>query len=109
MKKTLTTLLLLASTTTVFSETFFAPEWNDFAPSNFKNINPEGFHWTASGRYWAERKTKFDNRINQCNSLDGNAKTACYKELRDIEVNANKMYYKRSTSNALNNLIFSSF
>lgn len=107
MKKLFAILVLLALLAPVYAEKFFDLEWEEFAPSNFKNVKIDGFHWTAEGRYWANRRAMFEKRVAKCNSLSESSQDACLKELRNIEMNANKMHEERTTSRAVSSLLYS--
>lgn len=109
MKKLFAIISLIALLTPVYAEKFFDLEWEEFAPNNFKNVKVDGFHWTAEGRYWANRRAMFEKRVAKCNSLSDTSQDACLKELRNIEMNANKMHEERTTSRAINSLLYSSF
>lgn len=108
-KKLFAIISLIALLTPVYAEKLFDLEWEEFAPNNFKNVKVDGFHLTAEGRYWANRRAMFEKRVAKCNSLSDTSQDACLKELRAIEMNANKMHEERTTSKAINSLLYSSF
>lgn len=100
--------LLLFIITPVFAEVFFVPEWSEFCPKKFQNISITRWHYTASGRYWSERKKKFEQRLEKCNSLSENLREACYKNLRDLENQATVNYNDNKTSSTLRYMMINS-
>lgn len=73
------------------------PEWKDFAPHAYINIEePKGIgklNETAS--YWYKRKADFESSIKECREMtDVNAQVSCYQEVKI------KQYQKNSDYNA---------
>jgi len=74
MKKFLCTLtVLLLGMTSVFAEEI--PQWSEFTP--------EGVN--ADDAYWAQRKMKFEQSLNQCKPYKGKDLKACYAQVREAE------------------------
>lgn len=88
MKKYLIYLTMLLAITPAFADTYFAPQWNEFCPSQYANLDPEKDYILAEKKYWQQRKKDFDNKLNQCDSLISEEREACYNNLRLIENNA---------------------
>ena len=107
MKKILF-LLIICLSVPVFAEAFFEPEWSEFAPSRYENINASRWHYTSSGRYWAKRKQQFEKRLQKCNSLSETSREACYKTLREIENNETANYNNGKTSSTLRYMMINS-
>lgn len=108
MKKIILFFLALLIVLPCFAEVYFEPEWKEFCPSRYANISTNRWHCTSSGRYWAERKSVFEERLAKCNSLEGEEKSACYKSLRELEANASNMYNNERNRRALKNIMINS-
>jgi hypothetical protein len=108
MKKTLLFLLIICFSVPVFADAFFEPEWSEFAPSRYENINTSRWYYTSSGRYWSKRKQQFDKRLQKCKSLPESSREACYVMLRDIENNETANYNNGKTSRALRYMMINS-
>ena len=108
MKKTVFTLVFLVFVIPVFAEVFFEPQWEEFCPKRYVNINPNSWHYTLSGKYWALRKKIFEQRLAKCNSLSGEKKEACYSNLRDIETSATQLRNQERGTNVLKYMMINS-
>lgn len=108
MKKLLLIFLSILFIMPVFAEVFFAPEWGEFCPKKFENVSTTRWHYTASGRYWSERKKKFEQRLERCNNLPESSREACYKNLRDLENQATANYNGNKTSSTLRYMMINS-
>ena len=74
------------------------PEWKDFAPSTFVDVEePKGIgklNETAS--YWYKRRVEFENGIQECRATEENeAKLACYQQLKVKQYQLNSDYNAR--------------
>ena len=66
--------VLLCSTTTLFAETFFEPQWNEFCPKQYINLDESKDYIKPEKSYWANRKREFNQRLQICrNSYDKDA------------------------------------
>lgn len=101
-------ILLLFLTLSTYAETFFEPEWSEFCPKKYSNVSADRWHYTSSGRYWSERRKNFEKRLEKCNTLTPEYREACYKNLREIENNATKIYSSERTGNALKYMMINS-
>jgi hypothetical protein len=108
MKKIILFLIIFCFCLPVFAEVFFEPEWSEFCPSRYANIDSSRWHYTSSGRYWAKRKQQFENRLEKCNSLRESSREACYKTLREIENNETANYNNGKTSRTLRYMMINS-
>ena len=76
---------------------FVEPEWKDFAPVAYVNIQePKGIgKFNDTIAYWYKRKVEFDKNIEKCRETTPNElKIACYQDLKV------KQYQKNSDYNA---------
>lgn len=108
MKKIISALVVYFTIMPVFAEVFFEPQWEEFCPKRFVNINPNSWHYTASGKYWAKRKKVFEQRLAKCNSLNEASREACYSNLRDLETSATQLRNQEKSGNALKMLMINS-
>ena len=69
MKRFIIFLVFLFVPTSVFAQTFFEPEWSEFCPKRFADVSTTRWHYTDSGRYWSERRKKFEKRLEKCKNL----------------------------------------
>lgn len=90
MKKTLVLLSLITFAAPVFAEAFFAPEWREFSPASYVNLDTEKNYKQESKKYWADRKRTFEKRAEHCNQLPAKSHEACYAEVRKLEYKANE-------------------
>ena len=73
------------------------PQWKDFAPVAFVNVQaPKGLaKFNDVVAYWYKRRVEFDNGIEKCRAVERNdEKLTCYQELKV------KQYQKNSDYNA---------
>lgn len=88
MKRLLTATLILLISAPVFANAFFEPQWNEFCPNQYANLDPEKDYILAEKKYWQQRKKDFDKKVSRCNSLVPEMRAACFNDLRQIESNA---------------------
>ena len=88
MKKQISTLLLLCAISPAFAEAYFEPQWNEFCPNQYINLDPEKDYILAEKKYWQQRKKEFDRKVTYCGHLSPLEKENCYNDLRRIEGNA---------------------
>ncbi len=93
------TIFLLLPT---YAETFFEPEWSEFCPAKYSNVDTGGHFLSSTAKYWAGRKQMFDKRVAQCKSLESAKQGQCYEELRQLEINATKRHNDEIKTNAIN-------
>ena len=73
------------------------PQWKDFAPVAYVNVQePKGLgKFNDVVAYWYKRKVEFDNGIEKCRAVEHNdEKLTCYQNLKV------KQYQKNSDYNA---------
>ena len=93
MKRLLIIGLIFMNTMPVFAESYFAPQWNEFCPNQYANLDPEKDYILAEKKYWQKRKKDFDRKIKRCNSIINEyEKEKCYNDLRQIEGNATALH-----------------
>ena len=92
--------ICLSNISDVFAETFFEPEWSDFCPNRFKNVNNR-WHYTSSGRYWANRRQSFEKNLKFCQNLSSTQKDACFHELSIKEENKTRTYQNEKRNKSL--------
>lgn len=88
MKKLFTTTLLLFISAPAFANAFFEPQWNEFCPNQYANLDPEKEYILAEKKYWQQRKKDFDKKVSHCKRLVPEMRAACFNDLRQIESNA---------------------
>lgn len=88
MKRLLTATLILLISAPVFANAFFEPQWNEFCPNQYANLDPEKDYILAEKKYWQQRKKDFDKKVSHCNRLVPEMRAACFNDLRQIESNA---------------------
>ena len=108
MKKFLLLVLSIILIIPTFADSFFEPEWSEFCPRRYENIDSASWHYTSSGKYWANRRKVFEQRLAKCNSLAQDLRGACYQSLRDIETNATQMHTNERGSKALKYMMINS-
>ena len=107
MKKILLIVFVLFSLS-VYANSFFEPQWQEFCPSRYANVDSSKWYYTASGKYWAKRRKLFEERLAKCNGLSLELRDACYQSLREIETNATQMYANEKSSKALKYMMINS-
>lgn len=90
LKKIFVLFCLLISS--VCAQNYFEVEWSEFCPQKYANIDSSKWHYTQSGRYWANRKKIFERRLERCNNLAEENRAACYQSLRELETNATQLH-----------------
>lgn len=74
------------------------PEWKDFAPSAFADVQNQGklakFNVTAN--YWYERRVEFEAGLEECKALESNdERYNCYENLKVKQYKENTDYNAR--------------
>lgn len=85
-----------------FAENFLEPDWSEFCPNKYVNINENRNYFTSTAKYWVERKKIFNKRIAECKNLNHELQGQCYRELRQIETNATKTHSDEIHASAIN-------
>lgn len=88
MKKYIILFMLSLYISPAFANTFFEPQWNEFCPSQYANLDLEKDYILAEKKYWQQRKKDFNRKLRYCNVLSDNQRGACYDNLRLVESNA---------------------
>lgn len=70
---------------------FFAPEWSEFCPAQYANLENKSY-LLPEKVYWLQRRLNFEEKKKMCLSQEDQG--ACYSELRQSENNKNKIYYE---------------
>ena len=96
MKKFLVSLALLLPLAS-YAEDFGlnVPQWKDFAPTAFINVEePRGFgKFNVTAKYWFERKLAFEEGISECMALETHEeKFSCYEKLKILQFKLNTEY-----------------
>ena len=109
MKKYILVLCTFLIISPVFADVFFEPQWNEFCPNKYANLDPEKDYILADKKYWQQRKKEFDQKVKHCKSLVPEQLAACYENLRQIEGNATathveELRLKYEESNAAANM-----
>lgn len=106
MKKTFTFLALLTLLTPAFAENFFIPEWKNFCPISYINIDPNKNYIVPVKRYWALRRQTFESRMEQCQRVPEDKKYSCYAQIRELEGSESENYNKQLRFNTLSNILY---
>lgn len=93
MKQLLIFYLIYLTTIPAYSESYFAPQWNEFCPNQYANLDPEKDYILAEKKYWQQRKKDFDRKVKRCSFISNDFdKEKCYNDLRQIEGNATALH-----------------
>ena len=96
MKKFLISLILLLPLTSIADDFGLnVPQWKDFAPKAFIDVQaPKGFgKLNVTAKYWYERKLAFEEGIEACKSLETHEeKFNCYEILKVKQFKLNTEY-----------------
>ena len=49
-----------------FADDFIRPNWKEFCPKRYENVNKDVWRYTSSGRYWSKRKKDFEVKLKNC-------------------------------------------
>ena len=99
MKKFVLSLVLLLPFSAIASDYGMnVPEWKDFAPKAFVDVEaPKGLgKFNVTAKYWYERKVEFENELSTCQSMDGHEERfTCYENLKVEQYKKNTDYNAR--------------
>lgn len=99
MKKIIVSMLFLLPLTALADDYGMrVPEWKDFAPSAFVDVEePKGLgKFNVTAKYWYERKTKFEDALVNCQALASyEDRFSCYEELKVNQFKENTDYNAR--------------
>lgn len=109
MKKVIMLLLVMSVTAPVFADSFFKPEWKEFAPSGYSNISTEKRYWLAEKQYWSFRKANFEKHMAACNGVSRNLQEACYNKVISTEMRANDTRNSFTTLSIQAQSVFASY
>ena len=101
MKK-LCILIMILISCPVYADSFFEPDWSEFCPNKYIDINENGDYISSTAKYWAERKKLFKQRVAKCRNLDYEQQKWCYSELSTLESNATRTHNDEVRANAIN-------
>lgn len=87
--------LCVAADEVVSLEGLTEPEWKDFVPPAYVDVEePKGLgklNETAS--YWYKRRVEFENGIQECRAIEANdEKLSCYQQLKVKQYQQNTEY-----------------
>src|SRR5574344_1219265 len=77
--------------------TFIEPEWSDFCPSEYLNLENKQYI-IPEKNYWVQRRNDFENKKQMCRAQDN--KDACFNELRQSELSKNNLYFSQKNLEA---------
>ena len=84
MKKALILLVLILISSPVLA--YFEPEWSEFCPITYKNIDLTKNYKLPIKKYWQQRRIDFNKNLGYCKSIENEEKRYnCFSELRRIE------------------------
>ncbi len=85
--------LLLALFLTLPTFTYFEPDWSEFCPPQYVNLSTSKKYFWAEKKYWLNRKVNFEKNKGYCEIQKD--KEDCFAELRQSELNKNKVYFSQ--------------
>lgn len=88
MKNVIILLLVLIIPVPVLATAFFEPQWNEFCPNKYINLDPDKEYVLSEKVYWQQRKKDFDKKVGYCKKMIPEQRVDCYNNLRQIESNA---------------------
>lgn len=78
---------------------YFEPEWSEFCPYNYRNIDVNKNYIAPIKKYWQQRRITFEKNLAYCKTLkDSNA---CFQELRKIENEKTEIAQKNMLNSAI--------
>lgn len=89
MKKIFMLSVITSLIAPAFADTVFSPDWKEFCPLQYANIDTQKDYKLTEKQYWANRKLTFEKRVEKCNALNPNQQEACYAKVRELENSAN--------------------
>ena len=99
MKKILLALLLILPLTTFADDLGLKePEWKDFAPSAFVDVQePKVFkRLNVTAKYWYQRKLAFEEALAECQTTQTyEERFSCYEDLKSKQFRENTDYNAR--------------
>ena len=99
MKKALITLALLLPLGAFASDYGIkVPEWKDFAPKTFVDVQePKLFkRLNVTAKYWYERRVAFEEELAECQALEAHEERfSCYENLKIKQFKQNTDYNAR--------------
>lgn len=100
MKRFLLTLLLILPITVMAEEYgMILPQWKDFAPSAFVDVEePKGImaKFNVTAKYWYERRVKFESELEDCKALtEYEERFSCLEDLKSKQFRENTDYNAR--------------
>lgn len=91
-----------------FADDFIRPNWKEFCPKRYENVNKDVWRYTSSGRYWSKRKKDFEVKLKNCDMLNEVQRTACYNNLRENELDKTKVFMKEKRGKAFERMVINS-
>lgn len=108
MKRIIILALIMGYVLPLNAETFFEVEWSEFCPKKYANIDPNKWHYTSNGRYWAGRRKTFEKRLERCKSLPDERQDACFSALRELEMRASEAFNSDKQNKILRRMLMNS-
>lgn len=74
------------------------PQWEDFAPSAFVDVEePRGLgKFNVTAKYWFERRLAFEEGVSNCKSLETHEERfSCFEDLKSKQFRENSDYNAR--------------
>lgn len=90
MKRIIAFILTILTVSPVFGEVF-APQWDEFCPPSYVNLDKDKSYFLAEKKYWVARKKVFEDKMIYCEARKD--KEGCYNGLRQQEFNKNNIYF----------------
>jgi hypothetical protein len=86
-------LLLAALSLCLPASAVFEPEWSEFSPAAYINIDTTKSYILDEKKYWSARKIDFEKKKGYCLAMpEPDEKHACFKELRELQASKNRFY-----------------
>jgi len=78
-----------------------APVWSDVAPVGRANIDTSKNYFRPMAKYWQERRVRFENSINSCQTqFAGEELASCYNGIVELEKSKNQMREMQMSENS---------
>ena len=98
MKKILATMMLLIPLTAIADDFGMkVPEWKDFAPKSFVDVDEPRFkRLNVTAKYWYDRRMAFEEGLAECQLLENyEERFSCYENLKIQQFKQNSDYNAR--------------
>lgn len=72
------------------------PQWEDFCPAPYRNLDSSKQYTMKNKKYWQVRKNEFEKSVDQCTAnFAGDKLSACYEQIRETEKTRTDNWYQQ--------------